>query len=64
MIVLKVTMMEGRTLEQKRTLARRLTEAAARHFGEPAEEIRLVIYEVTPNQWASGGQLMGDKEPR
>lgn len=33
MLVLKVTMVEGRTPEQKAELIRRLAEAAGRHLG-------------------------------
>jgi len=62
MVVLKVTLLEGRPLEKKRELARRLTEAAAKHLGEPKEEIRLVFYEVSKEQWAVGGVLMRDQE--
>lgn len=62
MVVLKITMLEGRPLEKKRELVRRLTEAAARHLGEPLEEIRVVIYEVPRENWAVGAILMRDKD--
>jgi 4-oxalocrotonate tautomerase len=62
MVVLKVTLLEGRSLEKKRELARRLGEAAARHFGEDLQEIRLVFYEVSKDDWAVGGVLLRDKE--
>ncbi|WP_448569566.1 tautomerase family protein [Thermus sp.] len=62
MVVLKVTLLEGRSLEKKRELARRLTEAAARHLGEDPQEIRLVFYEVSKEDWAVGGVLLRDKE--
>jgi|FaiFalFF_MnMetaG_3_1042247.scaffolds.fasta_scaffold01741_6 4-oxalocrotonate tautomerase len=62
MVVLKVTLLEGRSLEKKRELARRLSEAAARHFGEDLQEIRLVFYEVSKEDWAVGGVLLRDKE--
>jgi len=60
MIVLKVTMMEGRTPAQKAELARRLTAAAARHFDADERDIRLVVYEVPPTDWATGGVLMSE----
>lgn len=59
MLVLKVTMLEGRTQEQKSELIRRLTEAAARHLNEPASEIRVIIYEVPPTNWGAGGKPLG-----
>jgi 4-oxalocrotonate tautomerase len=62
MVVLKVTLLEGRSLEKKRELTRRLSEAAARHFGEDLQEMRLVFYEVSKEDWAVGGVLLRDKE--
>ncbi len=60
MIVVRLTMMAGRTVEQKAELARRLTAAAARHFEADEKEIRLVIQEVPPTDWATGGVLMSE----
>ncbi|RTG97532.1 tautomerase family protein [Thermus scotoductus] len=62
MVLLKVTLLEGRPLEKKRELAKKLTEAAARHFGVPREDIRLIFYEVSREDWAVGGTLMRDQE--
>ena len=62
MVVLKVTLLEGRSLAKKRELARRLSEAAARFLGEDLQEIRLVFYEVSKEDWAVGGVLLRDKE--
>jgi 4-oxalocrotonate tautomerase len=62
MVVLKVTLLEGRSPEKKRELARRLSEAAARFLGEDLQEIRLVFYEVSKEDWAVGGVLLRDKE--
>lgn len=55
MLVLKVSMLEGRSAEQKAELIRRLTESAAQHLGEPAESIRVLIYELSPQNWGAGG---------
>ncbi len=62
MVVLKVTLLEGRPLEKKRELVRRLTEAAARILGLPHEEVRVILYEVRRDQWGVGGILLADKE--
>ncbi len=62
MVVLKVTLLEGRSMEKKLELVKRLTEAAARHLKEPREEIRVILYEVRRDQWAAGGVLFSDKE--
>ena len=62
MVVLRVTLLEGRPLDKKRELVRRLTEMAARVLGEPEEEVRVILYEVRRDQWAVGGALFADKE--
>ena len=62
MVVLRVTLLEGRPLDKKRELVQRLTEMAARVLGEPEEEVRVILYEVRRDQWAVGGVLFTDKE--
>lgn len=61
MLLLKVTMLEGRTAEQKAELIRRLTEAAAEHLGWPAEEIRVILYEVGREEWGAGGRTLAER---
>lgn len=61
MLLLKVTMLEGRTAAQKAALIRRLTEAAATHLGWPAEEIRVIIYEVGREEWGAGGRTLAER---
>jgi 4-oxalocrotonate tautomerase len=62
MLVLRVTMIEGRTLEQKMQLMRRLSEAAAHHFDMPLDEVRLIIYEVPAAHWGVGGRSIAERE--
>ncbi|MFN3337373.1 MAG: tautomerase family protein [Thermomicrobium sp.] len=62
MLVLKITMVEGRTPEQKAELIRRLAEAAARHFDVPVGEIRTIIYEVGRHEWGIGPMTMAERD--
>ena len=62
MLVLRVTMVEGRTAEQCATLMQRLSECAARHFDLPLEEARLVIYEIPKTHWGVGGRSLAERE--
>ncbi|WP_018111978.1 tautomerase family protein [Thermus igniterrae] len=62
MVVLRVTLLQGRPLEKKRELAQRLTEMVARRLGEDKEEVRLILYEVPKENWAVGGVLLADRE--
>jgi 4-oxalocrotonate tautomerase len=52
----QITMLEGRTIEQKHDLIRRLTDATAEALGGDPARIRVVIYEVSPDAWGIGGQ--------
>ena len=51
-----------RTQEQKRNLARELTEAFVNTCGGNKEAIKILITEVDKNDWASGGLMASDKE--
>ena len=62
MIVIKTTMMEGRTAEQKEALIRRLSEAAADELGWPIEEVRVVFYEVSKNNWGIAGESVAGRQ--
>ena len=64
MLVIKVTLRKGRTLAQKKALGRALTEAAATYLGEARENIRLVYYEVSPDDWFVAGEPLSSlKKP-
>jgi 4-oxalocrotonate tautomerase len=51
----QVTILEGRTVEQKHDLIRRLTEATAEAVGGDPQRVRVAIYEVSADDWAIGG---------
>ena len=61
MPVIRVEMFK-RTQEQKRYLARELTEAFIRTCGGNKEAIKILITEVDENNWASGGIIIADKK--
>ena len=52
----QITMLEGRTIEQKHDLIKRLTDATAEALDGDPSRIRVVIYEVSPDAWGIGGQ--------
>ena len=56
MLVLKVTMSQGRTPEQKEALIAQLSQAAATSLDWPLEEVRVAIYEVGDDEWGIGGR--------
>ena len=61
MPVIRVEMFK-RTQEQKRDLARELTDVFVRTCGGNKEAIKILITEVDKNNWASGGVITADKK--
>jgi 4-oxalocrotonate tautomerase len=63
MPLIQVTMVEGRTLEQKHALIRNLSAAMADTLDVPLERIRVAIYEITADEWGIGGQPFSVARP-
>jgi 4-oxalocrotonate tautomerase len=57
----QITMLEGRTAEQKRKLAKRITDAMVEQAGARREAIVVAFHEVSKESYATGGELMIDK---
>ena len=67
MPLVQVTMLTGRTADQKRKLAQRITDAMVEEAGARREAVVVAFNEVSKESYASGGVLMADKgsdEPR
>lgn len=56
MPLVQVTMVRGRTVEQKHALIASVSAAVADSLGTPIERVRVAIYEVGPDEWGIGGQ--------
>ena len=61
MPLIQITMLSGRTADQKRKLAQRLTDVMAEEAGARREAIVVTFVEVSKESYASGGVLMADK---
>jgi 4-oxalocrotonate tautomerase len=61
MPLIQITMLEGRTTEQKRKLAARITHAMVEEAGARREAVVVVFHEVSKESYASGGVLIADK---
>ena len=57
MPVIQITMSVGRNVEQKRELVSVLTKEAARVLKTKEESIRVLIYEVSNENWGNAGIL-------
>ena len=62
MPMVQITMLAGRTAEQKRKLAQRITDGLVEEAGTPREGIMIAFQEVSKESYASGGVLMLDKQ--
>ncbi len=58
---INVKMIEGRTTEQKRQLAKALTEAIVEICGAKPEGTTVVIEDHAKEDWATGGVLLADR---
>ena len=61
MPMVQITMLSGRTADQKRKIAQRITDVLVEDAGAKREAIMIAFHEVTRENYASGGVLMVDK---
>ncbi len=54
----QVTIVEGRTVEQKRALIQGITEACVSAVDATPENVRIAIYEVSPDEWGVAGETV------
>ena len=57
-----VEMLEGRTVEQKRELVKRITEAVVDVLKVEPNAVEVRILNVKREDWAKGGQLFIDRK--
>ncbi len=60
---IQVTMLEGRTIEQKRKLAERLTDVLVEEAGANKDAVTVAFVEVPKDSFARGGTLIADRKP-
>ncbi|AET92855.1 2-hydroxymuconate tautomerase [Burkholderia sp. KK1] len=56
MPIVQITMIEGRSDEQKEAMFHEVTEAIHRTTATPRESVRIMIYEVPPRHFATAGK--------
>ena len=61
MPLVTVKALEGRTIEQKRELAKDITEAVIKNFGANPESVIIDIIEIKTENLAKAGQLFADR---
>jgi 4-oxalocrotonate tautomerase len=55
-------MLQGRTADQKRKIAKRITDTMVEEAGAHREAIVVTFVELSKESYASGGVLMADKQ--
>lgn len=61
MPILNVLLWEGRSLEQKRALAEKLTQDMVTIAKVPSESVVITFSDFSKSDWAEGGMLASDK---
>ena len=61
MPILRLEMLEGRSLDQKRAFVEAATRAAVETLACPPESLDVIITEMPRSHWAKGGKLMSEK---
>lgn len=61
MPIIDVTVAQGRSPEQLRTLITKLTEAAVEAVDAPAESVRVILREVPPTHVAAGDVTIAER---
>ena len=62
MPMVQITMLQGRTLEQKHKLAKRITDALVEEAGAHREAVVVAFHEVSKESYATGGELVIDRQ--
>lgn len=62
MPLIQVKQLAGRSTEQKRALARELTDAFVRVTGVAPEVVTVTIEELSAENWATAGVLVADRD--
>lgn len=55
MPIIQFSLLEGRTLEQKRQLAKRVSETVCEVLGCKPQSVRILINELAPDHFSVGG---------
>jgi 4-oxalocrotonate tautomerase len=61
MPMVQITMLTGRTLDQKRKIAKRITDALVEDGSARREAIVVAFHEVSKESYATAGEMMIDK---
>lgn len=61
MPLVQITMLSGRTVDQKRKIAKRITDVMVEEARTEREAVVVAFQEVSKESYSSGGVLVADK---
>jgi 4-oxalocrotonate tautomerase len=64
MPVVQVSLLEGRTTEQKRNIAKRITQTLVEEAGANEQGVVVTFVDLPTDSYASGGMLICDKRAK
>jgi 4-oxalocrotonate tautomerase len=62
MPIIQFNIMEGRTVEQKKRLAEKVTETVVEVLGVKRENVRILIHEMGPYDFSVGGVTQAERQ--
>jgi len=64
MPIIRIDIIEGRTLEQKRKIVQEITQTMVQVAGAKPEDVRIIIIDHPMENLATGGGLLSDDPTR
>lgn len=62
MPIIHIDLLEGRTVEKKRALVEKVTEAVCEAIDAPADHVRIILNDMPKENYAVAGTLNLDKK--
>lgn len=62
MPIVQIHMLEGRDIEKKRLLAKRVTETVSEVLGSPPHKIRVILSDMAHDSYSVAGVLYCDED--
>ena len=64
MPIVRIDLVAGRTPERKAELIRRVTEAVVTALAVQPSQVRVLLAELPPEDWAVGGETLSERAAR
>jgi 4-oxalocrotonate tautomerase len=62
MPIIHVHLLEGRSIEQKRALAKEVTDAVCRTVSVPPDAVEIIMHDMARHDYATAGVLKSDEK--